>query len=280
MIFDFDLDGEAEYLFQDNRTNYYIKTEGAAVFELDYLPKTWNYMDTLSRRRDAGEAPLTMGVPIEDGYRRAAFLDRLVPLNTTLEDALENRFAGSRFCGNERYEPVELDKIQKKVRFRLSPAPSPQTGPVLGDFFRAVELEKSYQLKDDILTLTYSLTNRGDDREHFKFIPQIDFSFPGEGESFLRVFTFNSSVKEPVAPGAGAVKQVRGIELQDLKNETILNLLSSETFDLWILPIRTRCPIGGSIQELYQSTCFMPIREVALEPGEACQWEFILRIYH
>jgi hypothetical protein len=278
MIFDFDLDGEAEYLFQDNRTNYYIKPEGAAVFELDYLPKTWNYMDTLSRRREAyTEGPLTNGGPIEDGYRRAAFLDRLVPLNTTLKDAQENRFAGSRFCGNERYEPVEVDKIQKKVRFRLSPS---KKGPVSGGFFRAIELEKTYHLKDDILTLTYSLQNRGDDRARFKFIPQIDFSFPGEGEAFLRVFTFNSGVKEPVPPGAGEIKQARGIELQDLKNETILSLLSTGTFDLWILPIRTRGLINGSIQELYQSTCFMPVQNVSLGPGEAYQNEFILRIYH
>ncbi|MDR3161059.1 MAG: DUF1926 domain-containing protein [Spirochaetaceae bacterium] len=281
MIFDFDLDGEAEYLFQDNRTNYYIKTEGAAVFELDYLPKTWNYMNTLSRRRDADtEGPLAAGAPVEDGYRRAAFLDRLLPLHTTLEDVLENRFAGSRFCGNERYEPVELDKLQKKVRFRLSPKHSPEKGPAGTGFFRTIELEKTYRLKDDILTLTYSLKNQGDAREHFKFIPQIDFSFPGEGEPFLRVFTFNSDGKEAVPPGAGEMKQVRGIELQDLKNETILNLRSSGSFDLWITPIRTRCRVGGILRELYQSTCFMPVQEAALEPGEAYQCEFTLRIYH
>jgi hypothetical protein len=280
MIFDFDLDGEAEYLFQDNRINYYIKTEGAAVFELDYLPKTWNYMDTLSRRGEvSGEGPVTKSASIEDGYRRSAFLDRLVPPHTTLEDALENRFAGSRFCGNERYEPVEVDKIQKKVRFRLAPN-SLNKGPVPDGGVRTIELEKTYQLKDDILALTYSLKNRGDDRAHFKFIPQIDFSFPGEGGGFLRVFTVQSDVKEPVSPGAGEIKQVRGIELQDLKNEAILNLLSNGTFDLWIIPIRTRRRMGGNIQELYQSTCFMPVQEVFLEPGEDCQSEFILRIYH
>jgi hypothetical protein len=197
-----------------------------------------------------------------------------------LEDALENRFTGSRFCGNERYEPVEVDKIQKKVRFRLSPKSSPKKGPVPGGEFRTIEMEKTYQLKDDVLALTYSLKNRGDDRAHFKFIPQIDFSFPGEGGGFLRLFTLKSNVKEPVPPGAGEIKQVRGIELQDLKNEAILNLLSNGTFDLWIIPIRTRCRMGGNIQELYQSTCFMPIQEVSLGPEEVYQSEFILRIYH
>ncbi|MDR0301663.1 MAG: DUF1925 domain-containing protein, partial [Treponema sp.] len=42
---DFDLDGVKEYLFQDARINCYIQQKGASVFELDYLPKDWNYLD-------------------------------------------------------------------------------------------------------------------------------------------------------------------------------------------------------------------------------------------
>ncbi|MDR3146078.1 MAG: DUF1925 domain-containing protein, partial [Treponema sp.] len=47
-VFDFDLDGEGEYLFQDVHINCYIKSRGASIFELDYLPKTWNYLDTMT----------------------------------------------------------------------------------------------------------------------------------------------------------------------------------------------------------------------------------------
>ncbi|MDR2159018.1 MAG: DUF1925 domain-containing protein, partial [Treponema sp.] len=44
MNFDFDLDGEGEYLFQGEKINCYVRLKGAGVFELDFLPKPWNYL--------------------------------------------------------------------------------------------------------------------------------------------------------------------------------------------------------------------------------------------
>jgi hypothetical protein len=268
MTFDFDLDGEAEYLFQDKNTNYYIKTLGAGIFELDYLPKAWNYLNTFARRRESYmEEPA-----IEDGYRRAAFLDRLVPRDFTLRDARENRFTGSRFCGNESYQAVEIDKVQKKAYFRLLPREDLPFG--------SLELEKRYHLKTDVLTLNYALINRGGEPREFTFIPQADFSFPGDEESFLRIFTINAGEKGAVPREGGEFTALSAVEFQDLKNETIVNLLSNRPFDLWIIPIRTRCRIYGEMTEQYQSTCIMPVHAVALGPGERFEVEYRLRVYH
>ncbi|MDR1178247.1 MAG: DUF1925 domain-containing protein, partial [Spirochaetaceae bacterium] len=72
--FDFDLDGEKEFLFQSRNVNGYVKAGGAVLFELDYLPKAWNYLDTLSRRREDYVEEDT----VLDSGRRSAFMDRLV----------------------------------------------------------------------------------------------------------------------------------------------------------------------------------------------------------
>jgi hypothetical protein len=268
MTFDFDLDGEAEYLFQDKDINYYIKTYGAGIFELDYLPKAWNYLNTFARRRE----PYMEEPVIEDGYRRAAFLDRLVPENFTLREARENRFSGSRFCGNEPYQVVEIDKVQKKALFRLVPRE--------GQPYGTLELEKEYRLKMDVLTLRYSLINRGQEFRKFKFIPQVDFSFPGYGESFLRIFKIASGEKEAISREGGELGFMQAIEFQDLKNETIINLASDKPFDLWLIPIYTRCRIYGKMTDLYQSVCVMPVLPVSLQPGERFEVEYRLRIYH
>ncbi|MDR2758913.1 MAG: DUF1926 domain-containing protein [Spirochaetaceae bacterium] len=268
MIFDFDLDGEPEYLFQDKNINYYIKTKGAGIFELDYLPKAWNYLDTFSRRRE----PYVEESSVEDGYRREAFLDRLLPRDFTLQDALENRFAGSRFCGSEKYQVTEIDKAQKKTCFRLLPREDLPFG--------TLELEKKYHLNTDLLTLHYSLINRGLEGQDFKFIPQTDFSFPGDGETRLRILTVNAGAKKTVPPGCGELNHITGVEFQDLQNETIVSLLSSRPFDLWIIPIRTRCRINEKMTDQYQSTCIMPIQIVSLGPGERFETEFHLRVYH
>jgi hypothetical protein len=268
MTFDFDLDGEAEYLFQDKNINYYIKTNGAGIFELDYLPKAWNYLDTFARRRES----YMEASSIEDGYRRAAFLDLLVPLDFTLQDAMENRFIGSRFCGKEKYQAVEIDKVQKKAWFQLLPREDLPFG--------AVEVEKKYHLKMDVLTLSYSLINRGREFQSFKFIPQADFSFPGDEETFLRILRIDAGVKEAVSLKCRKLTHMTGIELQDLENETVISLLSNKPFDLWIVPTRTQCRINEIMTDQYQSTCIMPMQTVSLGPEERFETEFRLRVYH
>jgi hypothetical protein len=270
MNFDFDLDGEEEYLFQDERINCYIKTQGASVFEFDYLPKTWNYLDTLARRREASSAE----AGVEDGYRRSAFADRLTPPDLSFEDAAAGRFKGSRFCAGERYEPVELDKVREKMRFRL-PAGGGPAAP-----FGAVEIEKSYVLKEEQLRVRYLLVNRGEKPEHCNLISEVDLAFPGEGPLYQRIFGQRAEAKEALGAGAGQLPDITAVELQDLKNEVIINLSADRNFDAWINPIRTRCRINGVMTDHYQSTCVTLVKRLSLAPGESWETEFRLRIYH
>jgi hypothetical protein len=268
MAFDFDLDGEPEFLFQEHQVNCYVKTQGACVFELDYLPRNWNYLDTLARRR---EPYVEDGVP-EDGYRRGAFLDRLAPADFSLAHVLDGRFSGSRFCGNERYELVTVERPHGQAHFLLPP----RTAIPFGGF----EVQKKYRLKDDTLTVHYRLANRGSAAERFKLIPEIDLSFPGEGPAFQRIFKLRGGVKEELSEGTGEVRDIEGLECEDIKNEALISLVSDRNFTAWIVPIRTRCRIDGVITDQYQSTCVMPVMEAALEPGEQWDAEFKLRIYH
>lgn len=257
--FDFDLDGEREYLFQGEQINCYITLEGAGIFEFDYLPRAWNYLDTF-----------------EHGFRRTAFADRLVSSDITFQDfpealAADPRMHG-RYCGGERFELLKIDKDHSRVYFRL-PAKS-------GVPYGNVELEKNYHLKKDTLTVSYSLYNRGGVPETFKFIPSIDLSFPGEGEPFLRLLEYNSEEQIATIPGSMLITDRRDITFQDIKNETLIKLTSNRNFDAWIRHIRSFCPCRGVLKELYQSTCIMPIKPVSLEPDENFQIEFQLQIQH
>ncbi|MDR0909986.1 MAG: hypothetical protein LBM77_09505 [Spirochaetaceae bacterium] len=44
-VFDYDFDGEDEYLFQGSQINTYVQKPGARIFELDFLPGPWNYLN-------------------------------------------------------------------------------------------------------------------------------------------------------------------------------------------------------------------------------------------
>jgi hypothetical protein len=284
LTFDFDLDGEDEYLFQDTDLNCYVKTRGAGIFELDYLPKNWNYLDTMARRRepDQGEEQ-----PV-DGYRRGAFLDRLVPPALSLEDARAGRFEGSRLCALETFEPVFVDRVHGKVRFRLvprNPASGGDTGGLLfpeeeppPGVFGGAGLEKTYCLSKNVLTVQYTLTNEGDLPLDCTFIPEIDLSFFDEGEPFLRILALRNGAKENA--GGAEIAAVEGLEFLDIKNEDIVSLTVDRSCDVWLIPIKTRCRIRGRIADQYQSTCIMPRFPLSLEPGAAWNAEFKLKIYH
>ena len=55
---DYDMDNRIEYLYQGSELNAYIHTRGGALFELDFLPASWNYLDTMIDR-DESCAPAT-----------------------------------------------------------------------------------------------------------------------------------------------------------------------------------------------------------------------------
>ncbi|AEF86734.1 alpha-amylase [Treponema primitia ZAS-2] len=272
LAFDFDLDGRPEYLFQDRNINCYVKSSGASIFELDYLPKTWNYLDTFSRRLDT----LQMEPGIEDGYRRTAFVDRLVPPDFSFKDALEGRFAASRFCGKDSYELVEMDRSHGKAAFRLPVNKQAGTTPYLS----WIEIEKSYVLKQDTLMVRYALINRGEAQSSFKFIPQLDLSFSGDGEELLKVYRSHAQDPEPAIRGGAEISNVRGIEFRDIKNELTLGLTADRDFNAWILPIRTKLKIRDTVTDQYQSTCLMPALALSLKSEERWETEFKLTISH
>ncbi|MDR2101418.1 MAG: DUF1926 domain-containing protein [Treponema sp.] len=261
MNFDFDLDGQGEYLFQGEKVNCYVQLEGASVFELDYLPEAWNYLDTFNLSALEDPAPA--------GRRRTAFADYLAPETLSPGDARGGCFNGARFCGGEQFEPLELDRVHGKVRFRLPCNPGAPYGNV--------EIEKIYHLKKNMLSVAYTLINRGEGQESFVFIPGIDLSFPGEGEAYLRILQGNTVIRESAS--GMAVSGAGGLKFRDLKNKVTIDLCSDKSFDAWLVPIKTPDRPGKGNPDHYQSTWILPRKRVMLKPGESFDMNFTLEMH-
>jgi hypothetical protein len=259
LAFDLDLDGCFEYLFQGRNINCYVKSAGASIFELDYLPKTWNYLDTFSGT----------------SFRRTAFADHLTPVEYSFKDTREARFEGTRFCEEENYGLVDMDRSNGMVRFHLPPRVS---AGGKGSYLDKIGMEKQYLLKQDTLRVSYALVNHGDTPASFKFIPRIDLSFSGDGEEHLEVFRSHARESEPVIREGSEIHTIRGIDFRDLKKELTLSLSADRDFDGWILPIHTQVKIRDTHISQYQSTCFMPVLALNLAPKEKWETEFKLNI--
>jgi hypothetical protein len=256
-FFDFDLDGEGEYILQDDKLNCCIKTQGAGIFELDYLPAAWNYLDTMT----------PTATKLHSGAKRCAFVDWLFPPDANTLNIGQFGIQGERFCGKEEYEVTETDRLRRRVSFRLPPKP--------GFPWAEIEIGKTWQLKKNSLALDYYLRNTGTKNSNFIFSSSLDLSFPGLGEGFLRVFSLLESDKEEVVLNDQLVlRNVRTLEFHDIKNDTIITLDASRYFDAKIYQIRS----GFSGMEEYQSTCLMPLLPVSLDSGKTWKVAFSLRI--
>jgi hypothetical protein len=260
-VFDFDLDGEGEYIFQDDKLNCCVKPRGACVFELDYFPCTWNYLDTMA----SGEVDGSNG----GGERRFAFADWLAPANKGYIAAGPDGIPGGRFCGYEEYEVSEIDRPKRRVTFTLPP----KTGLPCGE----IEIAKTWQLKKNSISLEYVLKNTGLKTVSFIFCPSVDLSFPGEGEGFLKALSLKDKEgeKETIALNSpDIIRNIRILEFQDIKNEAVVSLELNRSFDARIFHVRAGLP--G--REQYQSTCLMPLLSLSLERGKTWKAAFSLKI--
>ncbi|MDR0377157.1 MAG: hypothetical protein LBH70_05120 [Spirochaetaceae bacterium] len=143
-----------------------------------------------------------------------------------------------------------------------------------------MEIEKTYQLKKDLLSVAYILTNRGGTELRFKFIPRLDLSFPGEGESYLRIVKPGGEAKNALSRAEGTIPHTAGVEFRDLKNEAVLTLESDRSFDAVIRSVRVPCPVYGRDVPFYQSTCVLPATAVVLKKEASWKTEYRLKFSH
>jgi hypothetical protein len=242
--FDFNMDGIDEWLFQDVKINCYVQSTGGGIFELDYLPKSWNYLSTCSGR--------------------LAFADCLIHEY--------GEISGARLCYNEHYDLAGLDKVRRKLSLLLHRS---RTGP-----FESIEIEKTYQLKKDSIHICYSVSNKEAKPEAFLFATQIDMALPGEGEDFTRFYTFKSGTPEAGFEALQSKRRlpsripdsVDNLKIHDIKNEVQIILTASKPFGGQIVPVYDN--------ELFQAYCVMPVFPVSFDSGNKWEVEFTLKFSH
>ena len=247
--FDFNMDGEEEWLFQDAKINCYVQSSGGGIFELDYLPKAWNYLDTCRNR--------------------TSFADRLLPADIGSDNLVPGTVNDARICSNERYELADLDKVRRKLRLVLAPNPASPFG--------TVEIEKLFQVKRDTISVGYSVRNNGSAAVSFQCAPEIDLALPGEGDAFVRFFVCKASAEDTPFSGQ-LLRDADGIKIHDIKNEVQITLAANRPFDGRICPLYLS--EGEAGVKLYQAFCVMPLFSVSLQAGESWAVELTLKFTH
>ncbi|MCL2721481.1 MAG: DUF1926 domain-containing protein [Treponema sp.] len=241
---DFDCDGIKEYLFQDAKINCYIQQKGAGIFELDYLPVEWNYLDCGSN----------------ESSRNITFADIILNTDVKTDDLYLSKDNG-RMCFNEQYEAITQDK-KGKLCFKL---------PAIGDDVRYgnIEINKCYILKGDHLTVSYLIRNTGSEIEKFQFIPEINLSFAGVGSEIVRFHTTDNGGKDVLLEKS---LKSDNLKILDVKNEVQIIFTSEKIFSGSLRQVFNN--------NFYQTAEILPGFAVTLKSGETWSNEFTLKFSH
>ncbi|MBE3064296.1 MAG: DUF1926 domain-containing protein [Spirochaetes bacterium] len=257
---DYDMDNCTEYLYQGSELNAYIHTRGGSLFELDFLPASTNYLDSMSQRD--GEAR-------ERSFSRKAFLDHFLPEACTLEafDTGRSAEVGDFVAG--LYEVVELNRSLPEVLLRRMGSVRAPDG-----LAQPVQIDKRYVFRPRSIDVYYEISNRGARPLAAVFGAEMNVSLGARSPESGRIFILDEDRKSEIGLERTELEGVKGLLVRDVMNEVSITLSSVKAFRFWSLPIETlsRCPEGE--ERIFQSYCFVGQWPISLAPGETWQNHF------
>jgi alpha-amylase len=254
---DYDMDNCTEYLYQGSELNAYIHTRGGSLFELDFLPASTNYLDTMAQRD--GEAR-------ERSHSRKAFLDHFLPEACTIEAFDTGRSAEVGDFVTGLYEVVELNRSLPEVLLRRTGSVSAPDG-----LAQPVGIDKRYIFRPRSIDVYYEVTNRGARPLATFFAMEMNVSLVARSPESGRIFILDEDRKSEIGLERTEIEGVKGLLVRDVVNEVSITLSSVKAFRFWSLPIetRSRCPEGE--ERIFQSHCFVGQWPISLAPGETWQ---------
>ena len=291
---DFDMDGVDEYLYQGQEINAYVHRKSGALFELDYLARPWNYLDTMTRVRERYHDDLDVTANV-DRYWRKSFIDHLFRPESTIDDfesgrVYEETIDLNNLC-NTLYDVAEYNREDGVLVLSASVEVADTT----------VTLRKEYRFERNKVTLKTRIANSGSQRLERWYGCEVNLSFASDEVDALRVHVRpeadpasarknmarrppsgyerpNGAISE-VDPEKHVFEHAGTVVFEDLKNQLDLSLSVFEPTECWSLPVRT-VSVGenGEPEVIYQSSCLVPRWELALDPGKERELYLELRM--
>ena len=265
---DFDMDGEKEYLYSGTIYNAYVHTVGGAVFELDYLPVSKNYLATFSSAEvpdDPGKTDTQEN--LIPGYM---FLDRILSEKDTLESIVNRRTAvPQNSLAFKKYNPVEVIRDHPKLTLSCR---SP-----LSNSEEVIEIQKSYRFRRSMLEIDYTITNLTPKTQEFTWGTEINVALDDNEES--RIYYVNSDNTEKTGiPESGIEKDVENFLIHDSAEGVLLMFQFSKKAELWRYPGFSSYSTHSGPVTQYQSTFIMPVWKINLPPLESSVFSISLKI--
>ncbi len=266
---DFDFDGQDEYLYQGNDINAYVHTSGGVLFEMDFLPASWNYLDTMRRYKEPYHNKMTKNAGY-DSYMRNTFIDHFFKAEDSINDFCSSSYTelGSFIGSTFEVENVNRDHNELSLK---------NDGFVRVDGSKIpVVIKKKYIFKKQSVDLFLTVKNDGNAEAPFLYGSELNISMLSNGIESERLFIIDSNNRKEIGNDIAEVKNAEELELEDRYNEVVVSVSAATGFSLWSFPIETNVYHFDQIEKIYQATCIVPRWSFTLKPKE--KWEMRISI--
>ena len=266
---DFDMDGKDEYIYQGIEYNGYIHSKGGSLFEFDYLPCSWNYLDTMSRYVEYYHTYIEKENGY-DTYLRKAFIDHFFAENTDSRSFQKMKYDELGDFVDRRYKAVSIDRdrfelsLEREGRVKIRESELP------------VRVEKTYSFAQKYITVRYRIANRSNESLDVSFGVEINLALSSPREEDQEIFVSENNTKTANSDTLSELENCKHITINDKNNNVKISIESDLAFSLWSMTIETLSQSIDSLERIYQGTCFVLLFSLYLSADTV--WENSIKL--
>jgi alpha-amylase/alpha-mannosidase (GH57 family) len=291
---DINLDGIPEVELRSESVTAIVAPQyGGALYELDFVPRLLNLLNTLASRQEGYHAEITKNVAekeatedtasihdikrgaseqmkqelVYDWHNRYSFLDHFLPSDCEIEHMRSRSFLELGDCINTPYQAfVESDvaTLKRDATISIFGQPLP------------IHIVKAFRLTGGELKVTYQIQNTSDKEIYCLFAPELNFSMLGGSDTEISYFSGKWSKQKMVSAGERPSANEFGI--QDARKGITIRLETKKAARFWFFPSRTVSQSEKGFELNYQSSVILPVIDLKIKPGETFENEFTLNI--
>ena len=287
---DFNGDGDEEIILKNPESVLLFCSRGGSLLEMDYRPKAFNILSTLTRRKEgyhqklfesrgeaSGEKLKTIHEIFDskernlnqylhfDDYRRASFLDHFIPEPMDFESFRKCRYQEE---GDFIEGLYEMD-IRRKGRNRG--VLFSRSGNLQKDGKRyPIKVEKRYDPSPNqsVLKAAYRITYGGDERKRTNFGIEFNINLLA-GDAFDRYYDIpGHPLEDRKLASIGECVDISEVHLIDEWNEIEVFLKVDKKCNFWRVPIETVSLSESGFEKIFQGSCLLFYWPLELETGD------------
>ena len=261
LIVDFDMDGKKEFLYQGKVINAYVHQKSGSVIELDYIPCSWNYLDTVNRKQESFDETGSLNAK----YSAKAFIDRFLPQEESMDNFKSGKAIEVGDFSASNYTVADINTGKQSIQFR-------KTGYIfLKGNENAFRIEKKYTFRQNTIYISYILSNLSEKELSFKFGVELNLSLTLNKVADYKVSVVNSGNMEELDVSKPLErKSMQSFSIADTYNNTLILVNPSAMSGFWTYPVY--------YNNMYQYTFFMPYWEMNLKSGEIVKCDLSVKL--